>query len=87
MESCCSVEIPIFAHLVSRQSSKRVEVDLWKLLEHSTDSNTAVFSWIEGSLVLGIKLGDKMKSKGANPPIGHWVIKRIHFGSLHRAES
>jgi len=83
-------EVSIFSDLVSRQPSKKCDIDQWQLLEHSTEYNTAAFTWIEGTLVLGIKMGDKLKSKTTRKslrrPIGHWVIKMISFESLHRDE-
>jgi len=85
-------ELTIFADLVSRQvSPDQKDPARWRLVSHCTQSNTAVYSWLENSLVLVLHLGEKLKPKKSRKslgrPVGHWAVSKLYLTSLHRDQT
>ena len=56
---------------------------------HDTEANFAVYSWLVNSLVLVLRLGEKLKPKKSRKSLGrqvvHWTVTKIYLESAHRA--
>eukprot|EP00090_Calanus_glacialis_P001034 TRINITY_DN10737_c1_g1_i1.p1 TRINITY_DN10737_c1_g1~~TRINITY_DN10737_c1_g1_i1.p1 ORF type:complete len:1585 (-),score=559.88 TRINITY_DN10737_c1_g1_i1:230-4717(-) len=85
-------ELTIFADLVSRQVYQdQKDPARWRLVSHCTESNTAVYSWLENSLVLVLHLGEKLKPKKSRKslgrPVGHWAVSKLYLTSMHKDQT
>merc|ERR1719270_527142 len=93
-------DVSIFTELAARQRQKQEEKDgcrdsgqhhgEWKLM--GFNDKVAAVSWMEGSLMLEIQLGEKLKPKksrktmGGNKRVQHHVVTAFQWRSLHIEE-
>jgi len=88
--------VSIFQELETRQKQKQEEMDGckecdqhhggWKLL--GFNDQVAALTWLEGSLMLKIELGEKLKPKksrktmGGNKKVEHHIVTAFQWRSL-----
>lgn len=88
--------VSIFAHLSARQQTKPACSDCgepshftWRLVGEKTQKQIAYFDWLDGTLMLVVRYGDKLPPKRSRKSVfgpcsvDHFAVDRFEFFSIH----